>query len=250
MLKWEELRPTNSSEVLGFFLKTPSDVVKDLAVFLPPATGQIRPLLQEGESLAGLGFSALVLRPPYVRAEFSDYSRGITNPDGEIQFWDLNVHEINLMLQDTRDKHRLTGPTVLLGKNLGGSYAAYAARTCSVDRLITFGSIPSLSKFWLSSLHPVAQKLRAQGQNLVETFSREVECLDLITSLNKSNAKKLLQYGHNDEWIDSLQKTLVSAIPTEVSTVQWFHDDHEMNSLEALEDRSKYCIIGDKFFLC
>jgi hypothetical protein len=241
MLKWEELRPTNSSEALGFFLKEPSDIVKDLAVFLPPATGQIQPLLQESESLAGLGLSVLVLIPPYVRAEFSGYSRGITNPDGEIQFWDLNVHEIDLMIHDTRGKHRLTGQTTLLGKNLGGSYAAYAARSCSVDRLITFGSIPSLSKFWLSSLHPVAQKLRVQGQNLVETFSREVERLDLITSLNKSKAKKLLQYGYADEWIDSSQKTLVSDIPEMVSTVQWFHDDHEMNSLKARTERSKYC---------
>ena len=232
MSDFGEVKLPGSKEIVGYFYSGRPSVRKRLAVLLPPATAVIEPLIKEARTFGDEGVPALILLPPYARKEFMNFSRGPENPEGEIEFWNLNAFEIGTMISEIKIKNGLDS-TVLLGKNLGGSYAAYTAVTYSVDSLLAYGSIPSLSRFWLYSQYHVARGFRAGREALIPNFGEMVRPLDLISSLVHFKGKAFLQFGHNDDWFDEEQKRMLKGLPN----LRWYPDDHEMGSVEAIQDR-------------
>lgn len=222
--------------IVGHFREAPG--ARDIAVFLPPATAKIEPLLSEAMDFSARGISALVLLPPYARREFDGYSRGPENPEGELEFWRLSADEICQVIAKVRGEQGLSGRVVLLGKNLGGSFAAYASTKCHADRLIAYGSVPRLSTFWLRSMHPVAQSFRNGREGLMPRFSEITRALDLASSTEPGNVPAILQLGEVDPWIDNEQREIVRELPAKTE-VKWYLDDHEMASSSARADRLK-----------
>ncbi len=139
--------------------------------------------------------------------------------------------DFNLIVKAAHLKYGNTIKFIVIGKNLGGSVAAYSINEF-VDCLIVTGSVPILSKFWVSSSHPIAIASRKNlSKTTLEEFEMKTSEFDLIQSIQNLNTKKILiQFGTNDPWIEKESVQLLESKIKNNTLIQWVEDDHAMAS--------------------
>lgn len=210
-----------------------------LIVAFPPATGFKAWIDQELEEYSTLGFQVLKARPPYLRGEFSDLPRGLHHPAGERRIWELCIEELRQWLAA---QPKPPGPRLLLGLNLGGSIAAFAASALGFDGLVVAGSVPRLSRFWVESAHPVAVRSRSKGAFDAKEFQETMSGLDLVSTLSKTTRPCLVQFGEKDEWIEIPDIERMNEIASRSRDIQieWTEDDHEMGSERSRASRKEF----------
>lgn len=241
---------------LGLWILPQANTCKGFALFYPPATGDDGQQLEEALQLLEIGVASLLIEPPYRKESYLFYKQ---DPSAEIRMREETVIQAKQLfagctkgLERIHVQECLTQlfndriPITIIGKNLGGSIAALvcanletASRPRELTALIVTGAIPRLSKFWQTSMHPVAQEVRAkitaaQNQQLVEAL-RPYDLTELLPELV---TPVFVQFGLEDPWID--KATANSLHGCESITVSWTGDGHAMHSIESRLGRREF----------
>jgi hypothetical protein len=214
----------------GRLILPPSSEVRAFVVFFPPATGEHGQQEAEAKDLAASGIACLLYDPPYRRMR----QGGLADPAGELALWENAKSEFQVILcAVASDFPSASGRIAVVGKNLGGSVAAYSSSS-AVQCLIVTGAVPALSEFWTRSAHPTAGDAR-QGLSTaqLEEFRRMTHHLDLRQSILSVRGSVLVQFGSRDPWIDSAQCQSMAHI-------EWLDDDHAMNASSSIENRRAF----------
>jgi hypothetical protein len=217
--------------------------LKNFVVFYPPATGEKGQQKLEAEEFRKMGIGSLLYRPPYLRAGKTKILSpgGPGNIDGETALWNLSKKELTEILNGIHVDFGLKPDRVaLVGKNLGGSVAAFAGAS-EVGCLIISGSAPQLSRFWIYSNHLVAQDFRKGfSPEQLSKFRSETRKFDLVSTLPACSAKVMVQLGYKDPWIEEDDaKDLIDSL-RDKSQVEWIEDDHSMNGVKTRKQRQEF----------
>lgn len=218
------------------FETLPSSVkpAKGTLVIYPPASGFKPKLKTELQELMQLGFSVTLVQPPYLRPDTAMAPRGLQHPQQEKQLWELTMKELGVWLMEN---HQQPAPRVAFGFNLGGSMAALAGSLMPFDAIIATGSIPQLSRFYIGSPHPAAVQNRQQGPFDAKAFSEAMSDFDLVSTLNKISKPAFVQFGMNDDWIETPDIEKLEKAKPASTQIKWSFDDHDMLSAESIKQR-------------
>lgn len=216
----------------------PSNTPKAVVIFYPPATGDKGHQLDEANRLKEIDYASLLYNPPY---RLKTNQGGLADPSGEKDLWLEAKNQFPELVQDLK---KLFGSEQLkifvIGKNLGGSVAAYSIDK-SVSCLIVTGSVPILSTFWITSPHPVAVEARkGLSTEQLNRFQEISSDFDLTKTIQQLTQKVLIQFGKNDPWIEKEQSEVLKKNSSKESFIQWIVDDHIMGQEESVNQRKKF----------
>lgn len=126
-----------------------------------------------------------------------------------------------------------------IGRNNGGGQLAWAlGRWNIIEAAVLVGAIPEISLYRKESNAPSAVKFRHSLSNSQE-FERidNLQLLDIVSSSKKwMNIKCLMQFGHNDPYIDETAISAINALAQQFQ-VEWLDDEHAMVSAKAINQR-------------
>jgi hypothetical protein len=216
----------------------PSDTPKALVIFYPPATGDKGHQAEEAKKLKELNYASLLYDPPY-RKNMS--KGGLADLNGEKELWKEAREHFPKVVQDFK-KHLGSEQMKIfvVGKNIGGSVAAYSVDS-SVNCLIITGSVPILSTFWVTSEHPVAREARKDISNQqLKRFQNEMKVFDLTETVLGLRQKVLIQLGTKDPWIEKQQADTLKNKISKNTMIQWIEDDHIMATENSVTQRQKF----------
>lgn len=231
-------------------------MVERTAIYISPATG-FRPAMNielEVAALAAIGVTVRVMDPQNGFDGALHTARRLSDPAAECRYWEACYGA----LCDGIDQVGAVGNFALVGFNFGGSLAAlYAARQAHAlnsgqgsrpAALVVAGSVPRLSRFWLSSRHPVAIAARAASVPSRD-YADETRRFDLLTNLSAWSAiPTLVQCGKQDDWIDPDQASEQDRSLSGDIQRRWYDDDHDMASAPSRTDRVHF--LRDYFADC
>lgn len=219
-------------------LIVPSKSPKAIVIFYPPATGDKGHQLEEASRFKELNYASLLYNPPYRQ---NVAKGGLSGVDVEKELWKESRKIFPKVVQDLKKYFELNQIKIfVVGKNLGGSVAAYSIDQ-SVSCLVVTGSVPTLSLFWTTSQHPVAVESRKGiSEQQLSRFQNETTVFDLTETIPNLNQKILIQFGTQDPWIEEQQaEELKNKIPKN-AFIQWTDDDHVMAKESSLSLREKF----------
>ena len=226
-------------ESYGSLIVPEKKEIRGAVIFYPPATGEKGQQRSEAERLSKLGIASFLYLPPYAR---KNNTGGFKNVPGEVELWREAKAEYGNLLKLLKDHFKNDSLQIaIVGKNLGGSVAAYS-QDKNVTCAIVTGSVPLLSEFWVKSSHPVAVESRnGVTQSELEHFQKETSRFDLIHTVKEIPSKVLFQFGTQDPWIEKNQATrFEKSVSKETHKIEWIEDDHSMNSTQSIQNRIKF----------
>jgi dienelactone hydrolase len=203
------------------------------AVFLHPASGSRATFLEEAKALALFGGLSLLIEAPLTRARKTPRESGFQKPAGEARFLSDAIVDLRRGIDYLEKKLGRGRPIVYVGRNYG---ASVGGALTSLERRITgwilSAGMPSMSRFWAESPHPVALQRRA-GRTKAEIadFVAYTKAFDADHAVREpSDAPILFQFGLKDDWIPEAAAREYFAVARHPKSLRWYDDDHDMRS--------------------
>lgn len=236
-LVFGDLKKMDENFIYGNLI-IPLEAPKVVVIFYPPATGDKGHQLEEANRLKELNYAALLYDPPYRK---NTSKGGLADLNGEKELWKDAREQFPKVVQDLENYFGSKQMKIfVVGKNLGGSVAAYSIDS-SVNCLIITGSVPMLSTFWTTSEHPVALEARKGISNpQLKRFQDEMREFDLTETIPLLRQKILVQLGTKDPWIEKQQSDVLKNKISKNTMVQWMDDDHVMAREDSVNQRRKF----------
>lgn len=219
-------------------LIVPSKEPKALVIFYPPATGDKGHQLEEAKRFKELNYASLLYNPPY--RQNADKG-GLADINAEKELWREAREHFPKVVQDLKKYFGFNQMKILVvGKNLGGSVAAYSVDN-TVSCIIITGSVPVLSMFWTTSEHPIALEARKGISNQhLKRFQEEMREFDLTETIPQLRPNILVQLGTRDPWIEKQQADVLKNKIQKNILIQWTDDDHIMAAEDTISQREKF----------